>query len=163
VEDLDVTTNTLTTVHHYSTTRLLTIAARVVTAAITAAMAVIHFHLWNSGDPAYKTIPTIGVLFLLNVIGGIILAIALLITPTKFLSVTLLLTGLFTLGTLIGLIVALHTTLFGFHEYYGVPYERESVQLESVGTGLALILSGVYARATLAWYRQAVRGRRATA
>jgi hypothetical protein len=131
-------------------TRTLGIAARVVTAALTAGMAAIHLHLWSSG---YKSIHIIGILFLLNAIGGFVLAAALLASPTKVLSVTLLLTGLFTLGTLLGLIYSLHTTLFGFHEYYGVPYERESIVLESIGTGVALLLAAAYARTTLAWLR----------
>jgi len=145
-------TNTLTTMTTSSSalTRSLGIAARIVPAALTAGMAAIHLHLWNSG---YKSIHIIGILFLLNAIGGFVLTLALLVSPTKLLSVTLLLTGLFTLGTLLGLIYSLHTTLFGFHEYYGVPYERESIILESVGTGVALLLAAAYARTTLAWLR----------
>jgi hypothetical protein len=133
--------------------RRLGMAARVVAAALVAAMGVIHFHLWSSG---YKHIHIIGIFFLLNAIGGIVLALALLAVPTRLLSVVAALAAIFTAGTLLGLVLSRQVGLFGFKEYSGVPYETESIVLESVGIALTAILAAVYARATLAWYRQEV-------
>lgn len=143
-------TNTLTSMTT-PTMRGIAIAARVVAAALTAAMAVIHYHLWSTG---YRHIHVIGILFLLNAIGGVLLAVALLLTPIRLLAVTALLAALFTAGTLAGLIVSLHTPLFGFQEYAGVPYEHESIVLESIGTAVTAVMAAAGARTTLAWYRQ---------
>lgn len=54
------------------------LALRLVGAGLTAAMAAIHLHLWAGG---YQDLATIGVLFLLNAIGGGLLALALLAAP----------------------------------------------------------------------------------
>jgi len=81
--------------------------------------------------------------------------VALLIVPTRLLSLVAGTTALFTAGTLAGLFLSLHVSLFGFREFPGAPYETESIILESVGIGLSILLCAAYARATLAWRRQA--------
>jgi len=65
------------------TSTVALIAAQILGAALTAVMGGIHLDLWVGG---YRDIPTIGVLFLLNSIGAVLLAIALLVTHVRLLS-----------------------------------------------------------------------------
>jgi predicted lipoprotein with Yx(FWY)xxD motif len=74
-----------------------------------AATGGIHLDLYLTG---YRTIPTIGWLFLLQVVAAFALAVAVM------LDVPLAAAGgaLFALGTLAGYLLSLRTALFGFHE-----------------------------------------------
>lgn len=116
------------------------IALRLVSAALTAAMAAIHLYLWDDG---YRDLETIGVLFLLNGIGGGLLALALLAAPTRYVGVPAVLGALFTAGTLAALVVSLTTGLFGFEETLDAELVRPTIAVESAGivalTALALL------------------------
>jgi predicted lipoprotein with Yx(FWY)xxD motif len=70
----------------------------------------IHLDLWLTG---YRTIPTIGWLFLLQFIGGFTLAIAVLVTHSR-LAVSA--SAAFALSTLSAYLLAVWIGLFGFHE-----------------------------------------------
>jgi hypothetical protein len=120
---------------------LIGLGLRVIGAALLAAMAAIHLYLYVNG---YQGVPTIGLLFLLNGIGGGILTIAVLAVPRRFLGVVGLLGALFELGTLAALIasIAVPGGLFGF---------QESTQALLVPTTLWVESAGVVVLAALAW------------
>jgi len=109
------------------------IAAQVLGAALTAVMGGIHLDLWEGG---YRDIPTIGVLFLLNSIGAVLLAIALLVTPVRLLGFVSAGGALFTAGTLAALIASFTVGVFGFREYLAVPLVVTTIIVEAAGTGV---------------------------
>ncbi|MER6098959.1 hypothetical protein ABT154_24535 [Streptomyces sp. NPDC001728] len=119
------------------------VALRLAGAALTAAMAAIHLRLWDTG---YRDLATIGVLFLLNGIGGALLTLALLAAPTRFLAVPAALGALFTAGTLAGLVVSLTTGLFGFQESIDAELVVPTIVVESAGIIVLAVLAAVTAR-----------------
>ncbi|MER7461933.1 hypothetical protein [Streptomyces sp. NPDC097981] len=106
------------------------LALRLLGAGLTAAMAAIHLRLWATG---YADLHVIGVLFLLNGIGGALLALALAAAPARHLGAVAALTGLFTAGTLAGLVLALTSGLFGFTESPDAELVRPTLVVESAG------------------------------
>lgn len=111
------------------------IALRVVGAGLSAGMAAIHLYLYPLG---YDHVPVIGLLFLLNGVGGCLLAIALLTARSRWLSLVAGLGALFTMGTLAALVVSLIMPLFGFTESTTAPLVSTTLGVESAGS-LALI------------------------
>ncbi|MFE1383766.1 hypothetical protein ACFW6S_32970 [Streptomyces sp. NPDC058740] len=103
---------------------------RVLAAGLTAAMAAIHLHLWADG---YRSLATIGTMFLINGIVGCVLAAALLVAPARLLGAVALGTALFTAGTLGALVLSLTTGLFGFQESIDAPLVRPTIVVEAVG------------------------------
>jgi predicted lipoprotein with Yx(FWY)xxD motif len=88
---------------------------RLAGAGLLAATAAIHLDLYLTG---YRTIPTIGWLFLLQVISGFVLAVLVLVTPARLAAGRLVAAGgaLFALGTLGGYLLTVQFGLFGFRE-----------------------------------------------
>jgi predicted lipoprotein with Yx(FWY)xxD motif len=79
-------------------------------AALLIASASIHLDLYLTG---YRSIPTIGWLFLLQVIAGYVLAVAIPLTAHRLAAAA---GALFALGTLGGYLLSLKVGLFGFTE-----------------------------------------------
>ena len=79
-------------------------------AALLVWSSVIHLHLWSQ---SYHQIPTIGPLFLLQGIAGLVIAVAVAVAR-RF--VVLVGAALFALGTVAGLLVSVNVGLFGFKE-----------------------------------------------
>jgi hypothetical protein len=103
--------------------------------------AVIHLHLWSQ---SYQHIPTIGPLFLIQGIVGIVMAV--LVAVFRRLVV---LTGatLFALGTIGGLLLSVNVGLFGFQDSLSAPYATMSLAIEvfasavlAGGAALTLVL-----------------------
>jgi predicted lipoprotein with Yx(FWY)xxD motif len=92
-----------------------TLLSRSAGAALLAATGGIHLDLYLTG---YRTIPTIGWLFLLQVIAAFALAIALVLIPDRLIDGRLVAAGgaLFAVGTLAGYLLSLRVGLFGFRE-----------------------------------------------
>jgi hypothetical protein len=107
---------------------------RVAAAGVLGTMAGIHLYLWNSG---YRYIHMIGILFLLNAIGGGVLALAVLATPNRWLWIASALSALFMIGTLGALILSLTVGIFGFQEYWNAPLVPTTIYVEA-GGGLGL-------------------------
>jgi len=102
-------------------------------AALLVWSSVIHLMLWSDG---YRDIPTIGPLFIIQGIAGIVIAVALAI----FRVLALIAAGAVTLAaTAIGLLVSVHMALFGFQESLAVPYARSSLVVEFAGAALLVI------------------------
>ena len=79
-------------------------------AALLAAAGAIHLDLYVTG---YRTIPTIGWLFLLQVISAFALALAVLVTGSRLAAAA---GALFALSTLGGYLLSIWVGLFGFKE-----------------------------------------------
>jgi hypothetical protein len=127
------------------------IAARIVVAGLAGLMAWIHLHLWSTG---YRQIHIIGFLFLVNGIVGIVLAVALLGTPSRYLSPLAAVTSLFTAGALTGLIVSINVGLFGWKEFLGPSIVTETLVVEPLGVVLSALLAVIYAKTALAGWNQ---------
>lgn len=121
---------------------------RVAGAILSAAMAGIHLYLWVDG---YRDIPIIGLLFLLNAIGGGLLALALLVVTDRPLGLVAAVGAVFTAGTLAALIVSLTVGLFGLRETLQVPYVLSTLVVESLGTVVLAALAMTLAQP--AWGR----------
>jgi plastocyanin len=89
------------------------LAPRLAGAALLAATAGIHLDLYLTG---YKLIPVIGVLFLLQVIGGLVLAAAVAVTRGGLGTLTAFLGAGYAASTLLGYLVSMWIGLFGFTE-----------------------------------------------
>ena len=106
----------------------------VVGSALLASSGAIHLQLWAMG---YRTIPTIGPLFLLQGIAGVLLAVLLVLS--RRLGVAVAGAG-FMVATIGGLLVSVNFGLFGFMDTLAAPYAGLSLVLESAG---AVVLGAV--------------------
>ncbi|TDV56304.1 hypothetical protein [Actinophytocola oryzae] len=102
---------------------------RIVSAVALLAMGGIHLYLVFDGVGG-----TLGVLFVLNAIGGLVLAIAMLAAPRRFLLPAGVLSLLFMVGTLLALVLALTVGLFGITETLGFTLVPTTLVVESIGT-----------------------------
>lgn len=119
-------------------------ALRLTGAGLLATNAGIHAHLWGSG---YRSIPTIGTLFLLAVIGASILAAAVLVAPRRQLSIVAVLGALFELGTVSGLWLSTVHSLFGFQESTRATLYWASADTEVAGALVLCALAALTYRA----------------
>lgn len=110
-------------------------------AALLAAMGGLHLYLWAHG---YGELGLIGVLFLLNVIGAGLLSLAVLLGPWRWLGLLAAGAAVFTLGTLLALVLSLTVGLFGFREDLHADLVPTTLAVESAGT---LVLTFLAARA----------------
>ncbi|MFG2132990.1 hypothetical protein ACGFNV_35035 [Streptomyces sp. NPDC048751] len=111
---------------------------RLAGAGLTATMAAIHLRLWSEG---YRDLATIGPLFLLNGVVGILLTVALLVTPARRLGPVAAVTALFTAGTLGALLLSLTTGLFGFEESTDAELVGPTLYVETAGTAVLTALT----------------------
>lgn len=127
----------------------LLIVLRVAGALLLLGMAWIHYFLWQSDD--YSSVNVIGPLFLVNVVIGVLLAVAVVSVPGRMLSVTSALSSLFTLGTLAALLTSLVWSLFGFRESTQGPFVKTTIAVEAFGVVVLAILAAVSARRSGMW------------
>jgi hypothetical protein len=112
-------------------------------AVLLAAVAVVHGRLWLDG---YRTIDVIGPLFLLDTALAAVLAVALLLTPRRYLALVALAGAALAAGTAGGLLLSTRVALFGFRESLAATDARLSLVLEGVATVVLLVLAAVSAR-----------------
>ena len=124
-------------------------ALRIVGALLLLGMAWIHYFLWQSDD--YSSVNVIGPLFLVNVIIGVALAVAVCSVPGRVLGVTSALSSLFTLGTLAALLVSMVWSLFGFRESAQGPFVKTTIAVEALGVIVLAVLAAVSARRSGMW------------
>jgi predicted lipoprotein with Yx(FWY)xxD motif len=93
-----------------SRTTLAALGLRLVGGGLLFGTAAIHLDLYLTG---YRTIPTIGYLFLLQVISGFAIGVLVLATGRRVISAG---GAGFALATLAGYLTSLHESLFGFRE-----------------------------------------------
>ncbi|MFF0559321.1 hypothetical protein [Streptomyces sp. NPDC004266] len=111
------------------TRRAAVLVLRTAAAGLTATMGAIHLALWADG---YRDLANIGGLFLLNGVLGCLLAVALLLAPSRGLAPVAAVTALFTAGTLGALFLSLTTGLFGFEESADAELVRPALVVEAV-------------------------------
>jgi hypothetical protein len=116
------------------------VVGRLLSAALLLAMGGIHLYLVFSGFGGL-----LGVLFMLNAIGGLMLAAAMLGAPRRFLPLAGVLSLLFLSGTLAGLILALTVGLFGIREQLSTQLVPTTLVVEAIG---AIVIA---ATTVLAW------------
>jgi hypothetical protein len=107
--------------------------------ALLASSSAIHLQLWAMG---YRTIPTIGALFLVQGIAGLLLAFLLLLW--RRLGVVFAGCG-FLAATVGGLLVSVQFGLFGFRDTLAAPYAGLSLLLEITGVVVLAVLGTVLA------------------
>ena len=101
---------------------------RILSAVALLAMGGIHLYLVFDGVGGVR-----GVLFVLNAIGGLLLAIAVLAAPRRLLPYASVLGLLFLVGTLLALILALTVGLFGITETLDFTLVPTTLVVESIG------------------------------
>lgn len=119
--------------------KVLAIAGFVVAAALLVASSYVHFHLWQDG---YRHIPTIGDLFLLQAIAGVVVAI--MVIGVRRVWSAIVGAG-FALSTLVGFLISVNYGLFGFKDSSSAPYAHMAFALE-----LAAVIVCVFAGALCA-------------
>jgi hypothetical protein len=102
----------------------------VVGAGLLGAVAGIHLDLWLTG---YRAIPTIGWLFLVNVIGIGLLTLVILVLPSGLLPWALAAGAVGTAGTLAALVVSITVGLFGWQDSVQAPLVVPTIIVESAG------------------------------
>ena len=115
---------------------------KILSAVLLLAMGGIHLYLVFDGVGG-----VLGVLFVLNAIGGLVLAIAMLVLRGGLLTLATVLSLLFMVGTLLALVLALTVGLFGITESLDFTLVPTTLVVESLGTIVlavttAMLLSG---------------------
>jgi hypothetical protein len=118
-------------------------------AGLTVYSGYIHLYLWGRQPYPYSAIPTIGPLFLLQGIVGILLGV--LAAAARRLFAVLLAAG-FLVVSAAALVIDVEVGMFGFQDSWSVPYATSTLYLEIVGAVLLLIAAGA-----LAWPAVAAR------
>lgn len=89
----------------------------------------IHLYLVFSGVGGL-----LGALFVLNAVGALVLAFAVIVLRGRLLSLATVLSLLFMVGTLLALVLALTVGLFGIHEVLSFTLVPTTLVVESIGT-----------------------------
>ena len=109
---------------------------QILSAILLLGMGGIHVYLvfYGVGGP-------LGTLFVLNGVGALVLAIAIVVLRAQLLALAAVLSLLFMAGTLLALILALTVGLFGIHEVMSFRLVPTTLVVESIGTVVLAITS----------------------
>ena len=116
-------------------------ACRALSAIALLAMGAIHLYLVFHGVGGL-----LGKLFVLNAIGGLVLAIAIMVLRGRLLSLATVLSLLFMVGTLLALVLALTVGLFGINEVWSFTLVPTTVVVESIGTIILAVTAALVLR-----------------
>jgi len=117
---------------------LVATAAFVAGGALLVTSAAIHFHLWAETD-GYRSIPTIGPLFLLQSIAGLVIGVGVVVVRRLWAAVI----GVgFAVATVGGFLLSVSNGLFGFKDSWLAPFAKEAFVVEVAAAGV-LALAGV--------------------
>jgi hypothetical protein len=97
--------------------------------------AAIHYHLWSEPD-GYRSIATIGPLFLLQSIAGLVIGVG--VVAVRRLWAALLGIG-FSAATVAGFLISVTHGLFGFNESWLAPFATQAFAIEVVAAALLVI------------------------
>lgn len=114
---------------------------RVLSALSLLAMGGLHLYLVLT-----STGGVLGVLFLLNAAGGLVLAVAVLTTRGPLLQVSTVLGLLFLAGTLLALVLALTVGLFGLRSSLDYDLAPTTLVVESLGTVVLAVTTALVLR-----------------
>jgi hypothetical protein len=118
-------------------------------AGVTVYSGYIHLYLWGRQPYPYSAIPTIGPLFLLQGIVGVLLGVLVVVTRRFF---AVLLAAGFMVVSVAALVIDVEVGMFGFKDSWSVPYAKTTLYEEIVGAVLLLAAACV-----LAWSGKAGR------
>lgn len=124
---------------------------RILSAIVLFAIAGIHLFLVFDGVGGI-----LGVLFILNAIAGVVLAIGMLALHGWLIKVATVLSLLFIVATLASLLLALTVSLFGIRETWTFTLVPETVVVESIGIVILAVASAAALRAPAGVARVAV-------
>jgi len=117
------------------------LAWQVLSALLLLIMGAIHLYLTFHGVGG-----TLGKLFVLNAVGGLVLAIAIVVLRGRLLLLASVLSTLFMAGTLLALLLALTVGLFGIHEVLSYQLVPTTLVVESIGTIVLAVTTGLVYR-----------------
>jgi hypothetical protein len=112
---------------------------RIVGAILLVASGLIHLYLW-AGHADYRDVATIGPLFAIQGISGVILALALVALGRRILSLA---GAAYMAASIGGLLASVRWGLFGYNETMGAPYVGIALGVEVAGLVL-LLASGLW-------------------
>jgi hypothetical protein len=120
----------------------------IVDAALLLISGAIHFHLWR-GPYRHLTVGHINDLFLLQVIGCLVVAIAILATRHIL---TVLAGAALMAGTFVGFLISRYRSagLFGWHDPYNTSDSKWALIVEIAGTVTLLVTAWVLSRSSKA-------------
>ena len=118
-----------------------TIVWQVLSAVLLLAMGGIHLYLVLNGVGG-----VLGVLFALNAVGALVLAIAIVVLRRRPLLVASVLSLLFMVGTLLALVLALTIGLFGIRETLDFELVSTTLVVESIGTIVLVVTTALVYR-----------------
>ena len=96
----------------------------------------IHFHLWR--NLGYRHIPTIGILFLVQSIAGLLVGLLIIFVCRVWVAIV----GVgFALSTMIGFLASIHYGLFGFKDSWSAPFAHQAFAIE-IATVMVLTIAG---------------------
>jgi hypothetical protein len=101
-------------------------AAYVVGGLLLMWSAYIHLRLWKS--EGYRHIPTIGSLFIVQSIVGMVIGVAAVVVRRVWVAV--LGTG-FAVSTMVGFLLSVAVGLFGFQDTWSAPFAKQTFSIES--------------------------------
>lgn len=101
---------------------------RILSAVLLLATGAIHLYLVFNGVGGF-----LGVMFTLNFVAGLVLAIAMVVLRGRLLQAATVLSLLFLIATLGALVLALTVGLFGIHQDWNFMLVPETVIVESIG------------------------------
>ncbi len=129
-------------------------ATRIVAALAIWAAGAVHLYLWDAQD--YRSIPTIGTLFLLNGITAGVIGLSLLATANPL----VLLAGIgYAATTLIAFVISATSGLFGWQEVWSGAAQEAAGVAELVALGLLLLVTASKVKASRR-YTPALRSRK---
>jgi hypothetical protein len=129
--------------------RVVLLLVIVAGAGLTVYSGYIHLYLWGRQPYPYRSIPTIGPLFLLQGVVGILLGVLVVVTRRLF---AVLLAAGFMVVSVAALVIDVQVGMFGFQDSWQAPYATGTLRYEIVGAVLLLIAAGA-----LAWPAVAAR------
>lgn len=88
----------------------------------------------------------LGVMFVLNAVAGLVLAIAMLILRGRLLQLATVLSLLFLIATLLALVLALTVGLFGIETTWDMAFVPETVIVEAIGIVVLAVTTAVVLR-----------------
>lgn len=101
--------------------------------------AYVHFHLWGETD-GYRSIPTIGPLFLFQSIAGLVIGVGVIAARRVWAAVI----GVgFALATLAGFLITVANGLFGFKDSWLAPYAKEAFIIEVIAAGVLIVAAAL--------------------